>query len=240
MTSPPSSEKDRMSLDELEIPPAKVVALSCQHILDELSGHALSVELGAAVDAEGEPLPNYTYPTIEYLRQLDFSDRVVFEYGSGNSTVYWSRVAQRVHAVEHNQTWYHSLKAQWGTRFELILRPAEAYAQAIHEIDAPFDVIIVDGIDRYDCAAQAVPKLKPGGMIILDNSDWHYQTAAMLRQSGLIEVDMTGFKPGMPRTYTTSLFLHRQFDFKPVSDRQPVGGIGSIKMQSGWDEPKTG
>lgn len=33
-------------------------------------------------DAAGNWLPWYTYPAIEYLKQLDFSQKTVFEYGA--------------------------------------------------------------------------------------------------------------------------------------------------------------
>lgn len=37
--------------------------------------------------------------------------------------------------------------------------------------DASFDFIIVDGRARVECAQHAIPKLKPGGMLILDNAE---------------------------------------------------------------------
>jgi hypothetical protein len=43
--------------------------------------HLRSAVKGQPVNARGEPVPWYTYPAIDYLRQLDFSDKTVFEYG---------------------------------------------------------------------------------------------------------------------------------------------------------------
>lgn len=37
--------------------------------------------------------------------------------------------------------------------------------------DASFDFIVVDGRARVECAQHAIPKLKPGGMLILDNAE---------------------------------------------------------------------
>jgi hypothetical protein len=39
-------------------------------------------------DKNGEPVPWFTYPTIEYLNHLDLSECSVFEYGMGYSTLY--------------------------------------------------------------------------------------------------------------------------------------------------------
>ena len=43
-------------------------------ILDDGWGHQRSLYERDAIDGNGDPLPWYTYPAIEYLRQLDFSD----------------------------------------------------------------------------------------------------------------------------------------------------------------------
>ena len=70
-----------------------------------------------------------------------------------------------------------------------------------------------------NCARNAVQHLKPGGMIVLDNSDWLPMSAQLLRDAGLLEVDMAGFVPLVAHTQTTSLF-HRSFSFSTVG-RQP-------------------
>jgi hypothetical protein len=65
--------------------------------------HLQSAVRNAPVDAHGEPVPWYTYPAIDYLRQLDFSDKTVFEYGSGYSTLFWASAARRVVSVEEDE-----------------------------------------------------------------------------------------------------------------------------------------
>ena len=54
------------------------------------------------VDKEKSKIPWYTYPAIEYLNNIDFTDKIVFEYGSGNSSFYWAGKAKFVYSVEHN------------------------------------------------------------------------------------------------------------------------------------------
>ena len=50
-----------------------------------------------------------------------------------------------------------------------------------------FDVIVIDGLVRYECVEPAVYLiLKPGGMIIFDNSDWHKNTKELLDTKDLI------------------------------------------------------
>jgi hypothetical protein len=67
--------------------------------------HLRSAAQRRPVNPDGEPVPWYTYPAIEYLRQLDFSNAAVFEYGSGHSTLFWSIAARRVVSVVDEDRW---------------------------------------------------------------------------------------------------------------------------------------
>ena len=189
-----------------------------------------SFKLRQPIDANREPLPWYTYPAIEYIKQLDFSDREVFEYGSGNSTIFWSKLAKRVVSIENNQKWYETIAK--GVVENVEVRLIENDALYIQEIlnHKSFDVIVIDGSHRLECARVAINKLKSGGIIILDNSDWHVKTAKILRSNDLIQVDMTGLGPINPYTWTTSFFLHRDFNLQPKGINQPEHGIGALKQ----------
>ncbi len=104
------------------------------------------------------------------------------------------------------------------------------YVKSISECPGEFDIIIIDGNHRYECAIEALKKLKDDGIIILDNSDWHQKTAELLRNADLIEVDMSGFGPINGYTWTTSFFLSRTVKLKPLNKKQPIGGIGAIVL----------
>jgi hypothetical protein len=79
--------------------------------------------------------------------------------------------------------------------------------------------------------------LRPGGFIILDNSEWYPNTAEYLRSLDLIEVDMFDFRALRHYRTATSLFLHPDFRPRPLAKRMPavpIGGRG-IPIQ-GWDK----
>jgi len=70
-------------------------------------------------------------------------------------------------------------------------------------------------------------------MVILDNSDWYRETAKYLRENlDMIEVDFHGFGPINDYTWTTSVFLSRNYRFKSNNNVQPHFSISAIK-QSG-------
>jgi len=201
-------------------------------ILTVQYGYLRSVATETPLDAALAPQPWYTYPAIEYLKQIDFRDKTVFEYGCGHSTLFWAQRAARVVSVEHNPAWYARVKPQLPATCELRLETdSDAYADSIRTSSEPFDVIVIDGLvtgrTRLKCARAAVQMLRPGGMIVLDNSDWLPESSRFLRESDLIEVDMTGFAPINDYTCTTSFYFHRGFRFEPLADRQPVAGVGA-------------
>jgi hypothetical protein len=202
-------------------------------------GHLRGCRERLAGDRDGRPVPWYTYPAIEYLKQLDYVDKDVFEYGSGQSTLFWAERARHVVTVEDDEAWYAVVRKKVPANCELILETdLSEYPQHIQRYPGGFDVVIVDGAargkTRLKCCRAARAALRPGGMIVLDNSDWLPRSAEFLRDSGLIEVDMTGLVPLAGHTQTTSFFLDRAFAFAPHG-RQPMPGPGATIQD--WERP---
>lgn len=187
-------------------------------------------------DKNGQPIPWYTYPAIEYLSQFDVSEKEIFEYGCGNSSAFWAKRAKHVTSIEGSPEWFE----KWITRFKydnLAMRlrdTCNGYAEAIFEDNKKYDIIAVDGKRRADCAKAAVAALNAGGMIILDDSDRvntsqeYVDAINFLRMADLIQVDFYGFCPMNNYTKTTSLFLSRDFNFCSRHPVQPVNGIGNL------------
>ncbi len=190
------------------------------------------------VDKDRNKIPWYTYPTIEFLSNLDFSQKSIFEFGSGNSSIYWAKKAANVISVEHNQEWFEKVKSNFGENQTLLYKENnEEYENSILEFDQKFDVIIIDGIRRVECSKVIENCLNTesneGFLVILDNSDWYKETSKYLREKlNLIEVDFHGFGPINNYTWTTSIFLSRNFDFKATGNIQPNFSISAVK-QSG-------
>ena len=114
------------------------------------------------------------------------------------------------------------------------LRDESEYANTIREDMKMYDVIIIDGKRRKECAQAALSRLKAGGLIILDDSDRtnksdEYAAAiATLKQADLLQVDFYGFCPMNNYTKTTSLFFSRDFNFPSQYTIQPINGWGNL------------
>lgn len=203
-----------------------------QDVMDQKYGHNLTVASGKAIDAQEKPIPWYTYPAIEYLTQFSLKDKSVFEWGSGNSSLFFSERAKKVTSVEAHKEWYDFVSSKKSANHVLKNIPESEFSEAISLFGEKFDIIVIDDLRRYDCCAIASDFLKENGIIILDNSDWFPNACSILREKGLIQVDMHGFGPIAKFTWTTSFFLTKNFNFPLLTDRQPVYSIGALKQTS--------
>lgn len=190
-------------------------------------GHFRSVQVGAAVDRDDRPIPWFTYPAIEYLAQLDLRSHRIFEYGAGNSTLFFGQRAQSVTSVESDPSWLAKVERRRSANTTLLCREDEArYVNAVAESGENYDLIIVDGLYRRRCAEAAVERLSDRGFVILDNADWNADAARYLRDCGLIQVDFSGLTPNNLYASTTSLFFKRTVQISTATGRQPMPPIG--------------
>ena len=193
-----------------------------EQLINQEYGFRNSYENCMSIDAENNPIPWMTYSSIFYLSQLDLSDCDIFEWGSGNSTLYFAKRAKSVTSIESNQEWYEYVLKNKPDNVDLNLVNVDNYAKIIQEKRKTYDIISIDGdiYRRFECAYYAVDLLKKGGMIIIDNSDWLERTTAFLRDQGFIQVDFAGLGPINNYMWCTSVFLSRDFNIKNKS-KQP-------------------
>ena len=204
--------------------PALVRGLVNARTLQRVYGFGRSARQGLSIDALGAPLPWYTYPAIEYLAQLDLAGRRVFEYGAGQSTLYFKARGARVASVESDPAWHARLTARDPALRVLLRERRDEYVHAIDGEEGPFDLIAIDGRWRHASALASPARLAPGGLIVLDNSDLHPRSARALREAGFFQVGFSGFGPVNPYAWTTSFFLRADCRLS-VRDPRPLGGI---------------
>jgi len=211
------------------IPEYILKSIKIFYVLSKKYGHRKSIALKKCIDGNGNEIPWYTYPTIEYLSGLDFSSLDILEYGAGSSSLWWSGRAKSVLAIEHNSNWYESIKNTEKENLSIVYAGSEQ-EYVLAGSGSQFDVIVIDGIHRLKCVEQVPLMLSDAGLVILDNSDWHPEAALFLRETmELIQVDFHGFGPINEYTWTTSLFFSRKFRCVPLGLRMPEYSAGAIK-----------
>jgi hypothetical protein len=173
-------------------------------------GYLNSVKTGLPVDSNGAPLPWFTYPAIEFLDSLDLREAFIFEWGSGNSSAFFARRCREIESIESDFDWHKYQLAIIAKNQHLRLVPEgqNEYPNAINSGNhKEYDLIVIDGKQRPLCAKYAFNKLKAGGILILDNSDWYPKLCRSFRDQGLMQLDFHGHGPINPYTWTTSVFL---------------------------------
>ena len=58
------------------------------------------------IDTDGNEIPWFTYSAIRFIESRLKKDHTIFEFGSGNSTIWFSNRCAHVISVEHEEAWY--------------------------------------------------------------------------------------------------------------------------------------
>jgi hypothetical protein len=141
--------------------------------------------------------PWITFEAVRILEHGLPAGAKVFEYGSGGSTLFLGRRAAQVVSVEHDPSWFAEVRAAVASlpAVEVVLalpRPATTEAEAAVASASPdfagqtfldyvavadrfpdhhFDLLIVDGRARPSAFFRGEPKVRIGGLVLLDDSE---------------------------------------------------------------------
>lgn len=170
-----------------------------------------TLESKSPLDEQGNPIPWVTYSFIDFIKGRITKAHSVFEFGSGNSTLFYAKLAGRVVSVEHDREWFDKISSGKRPNSEMIycpLVPGGDYCRTPLVADGKFDVIIVDGRDRVNCCLQAINALSDQGVIVLDDSerDFYQPAVVALKEAGFKQLDFSGISPGLFYRKSTTVF----------------------------------
>lgn len=171
-------------------------------------------------------LPWWTFDAVDAVEAFlgETPGARVFEWGSGASTIWLSRLGARVTAVEHDPDWAKAVSEKTAEFAEtkVIAVPSvstgeipsgkkgfegqyfDSYVRAIRDHEGPFDLIVIDGRAREACLNEAIPKLARGGYILFDDSNrGRYRSA--IEASGLAVERLKGLAVCLPLPDATDL-----------------------------------
>jgi predicted O-methyltransferase YrrM len=114
------------------------------------------------------------------------------ELGSGRSTLWFAKRVKSLISVESDKGWYDRVKKQLNDQsmanVDYIYAPLTVneefstspyLAPVLKASEATFDFILVDGDWRDHAAFAGISKLKPGGILIVDNVNWFLPSASI-------------------------------------------------------------
>lgn len=123
------------------------------------------------------------HPTeIELVKKYLPDNATVMEWGSGGSTLEFSKTARKYYSVEHNYDWYWKMKQQIPSNVQLFYKPNKPqpdnyhqseykhyteYLDVVYQIGEMFDFCLIDGRARRLCAIKVLPYLKPDAVVVI-------------------------------------------------------------------------
>lgn len=169
------------------------------------------------VDDCGEVNPWLAMPVIELLKEKITIKHQVFEWGAGNSTVFFAKRTKRVVSVETDKEWCDKIQKIAGDN--VVVKYVEYdsnlknFSKAILEENELFDIILIDGrYERELCAEMAIQRIKEDGVIIVDNTDVeeYKESAYFLEKKGFCHLKLKGLMYGwIGHNCTTSMFYKK-------------------------------
>ena len=170
-----------------------------------------SFKLGQAVDNNIQPIPWFTYPAIEFIAKRLNKNMSVFEFGSGNSTLFFAKRVNSIISVEHNSEWFAKIKTLIPINSTLIYvesNNSDQYLEPLKVRNEKSDIIIVDGIFRNECLIASVNHLTEFGIIILDDSERNEYNKGInyISSNNFKRIDFNGIAPGLLYSKTTTIF----------------------------------
>ncbi len=173
---------------------------------------------------------------VEYFENILTSDSVVFESGSGTSTLWLAKRVSKVLTTEDKPDWAEAVESALAqdslSNVELSLISHEEHGNDYYDIYADhilqfpnesFDIVFVDGADRarVPVMTYAKKKIKPGGWLIVDDSNWDSLALGLRRLDSWPRATFCGWKEGAidgQARYGCTTFFQ-----KPTRSRTRVG-----------------
>ena len=174
-------------------------------------GFLRTIKLDRPYDKNGDPLPWMNYAILDFFEEKLNKNQTLFEYGLGFSTLYFSKRVKSVNSVEHDKTWFEDINASLrdndNVKIELV-ELENGYEKAVANTGNKYDIILVDGRNRVQCAINALDSLSDNGVLILDDSQRpKYQGAFdFYEEKGFRKLTFTGLKPSGFRRYASTIF----------------------------------
>lgn len=170
-----------------------------------------ALETKSAVDEHGEPIPWVTYSFIDFIKDRIGKQHDIFEFGCGNSTLFYAKHAKSVTSVEHDKAWFErnaNIKLPNVKMIYCELVRGGDYSKSAVTTEQKFNIIIVDGRDRVNCCKESILSLTEDGIIVLDNSERpdYAEAFTFFKEKGFKHLPFTGMSPGVTTFNRTSVF----------------------------------
>ena len=156
-------------------------------------------------------------PAVRFLETVVARDYVIAELGAGASTRWFAERAARVISLEHDPAWASRVQADLDVAR---LTNVELHVVPVHEFNATLqrslgkvevDLLLVDQTDaghggRVESVALGRTLVRPGGFLVLDDSDWPVNSPAFALLHDWSSERFVGIRPRPYQATETTVF----------------------------------
>jgi len=127
-------------------------------------------------DLARHAFPRFTVPAVEYLDEHLGDGSRVLEWGAGFSTVWFRTRGCITNTVEHDPDWHATVRSHIEPPSWIELRAlGSGYVTPVESIH-DYDVIVIDGRMRAECARFVAGQIrqglhKPGALVVFDDTN---------------------------------------------------------------------
>tara|TARA_B100000131_G_C18037679_1_gene581112 strand:+ start:228 stop:977 length:750 start_codon:yes stop_codon:yes gene_type:complete len=186
-------------------------------------------------------LPLLTWPFLDFIASLDLSNHKLFELGSGNSTLLFSKIFNKIESFETDKKFYKQLQGKISKNVDLKLVNTD---QLQHKIlnDISFknsDWLLVDFAGKRTFFISKLLKMQEDELpahIIFDNIESYTNARKLLLDKSYTEIPFWGFKSGEKYITCTSLFLLKDKWMLKASEEYFRADYSYLQNKNSWDD----
>ena len=122
---------------------------------------------------------------IDLVKKYLSEDKVMLEWGSGGSTCTFSPLVKEYYSIEHVKEWYENveeflkLQIYRSKVFNYLVEPDkprtiptkyeefQTYIEYVDKLNKKYDIVLIDGRARLDCAKYIIPYLNENAVIFI-------------------------------------------------------------------------
>ena len=180
------------------------------HVLDQTGWNKTRQTKRAML--HDEPIPWWTYASVQFIDQVISTSSQILEIGGGNSSLYWMARGNNLVTLETSPVWIKELTLD--KRFnikkhQIVHIPNEDLISISNVLENQlFDVVINDGSgDRAMIGEYLATKVRDNGIFVWDNSEREHDRKAIehLKLNGWNALEFYGHGPINAYAWKTSI-----------------------------------
>ena len=161
------------------------------------------------LNGDGETIPLLTTSFLYWFETKSWRSMKLLEFGSGGSTLYFSKFFRSLTSFETNKDWYEEIssKAPKNVKVIKVKSIIDSLKTNIIENINNFDAILIDAGENRAKITRWLALNNYKGIIFFDNSDHYRNSISILIDNGFIEIPFFGLKPIEDCVSCTSILM---------------------------------